>query len=116
MIEASPQGSRISAFAAMGPGEALQSYAFEPSQLKPSEIEVAITHCGICHSDLHLIDDAWGVSKYPLVPGHEIVGIVSQVGDAGLRPDRGTKNDRRERHRFERGTENYASVFSRARD
>jgi len=44
------------------------------------EIEISITHCGVCHSDLHLIDNDWSVSAYPLVPGHEIVGHVSAVG------------------------------------
>lgn len=45
-------------------------------------MEVKISHCGICHSDLHLIDDDWGTSRYPLVPGHEIVGEVVARGDA----------------------------------
>ena len=39
-----------------------------------------ITHCGICHSDLHLISNDWGISQYPFIPGHEIVGTVAAVG------------------------------------
>lgn len=42
--------------------------------LLPGEVDIAVTHCGVCHSDLHLIDDDWGMSAFPLVPGHEIVG------------------------------------------
>jgi alcohol/geraniol dehydrogenase (NADP+) len=43
-------------------------------------VEIAITHCGICHSDLHLISNDWGNSQYPFIPGHEIIGTVSGVG------------------------------------
>ncbi len=46
----------------------------------PNEVEVKITHCGVCHSDLHLIDHDWGISQFPFIPGHEIVGTVSAVG------------------------------------
>jgi uncharacterized zinc-type alcohol dehydrogenase-like protein len=43
-------------------------------------VEIAITHCGICHSDLHLISNDWGISQYPFIPGHEIIGTVAAVG------------------------------------
>ena len=43
-------------------------------------MEIAITHCGICHSDLHLISNDWGISQYPFIPGHEIVGTVAALG------------------------------------
>lgn len=49
-------------------------------ELGPFDIEVKITHCGICHSDLHLIDNDWGNSLYPLIPGHEIIGTVANRG------------------------------------
>ncbi len=45
------------------------------------DVELRVTHCGICHTDLHLINNDFGLSSYPLVPGHEIVGVVSDVGD-----------------------------------
>jgi uncharacterized zinc-type alcohol dehydrogenase-like protein len=45
-------------------------------------VELGISHCGICHSDLHLINDDWGSSRYPLVPGHEIIGTVTRHGSA----------------------------------
>jgi uncharacterized zinc-type alcohol dehydrogenase-like protein len=48
--------------------------------LGPFDVEIAITHCGLCHSDIHLIDNDWGISHYPLVPGHEIVGTVRDHG------------------------------------
>ncbi len=39
-----------------------------------------ITHCGVCHSDLHQVKDDWGFSQYPMVPGHEVLGVVTAVG------------------------------------
>jgi len=73
---------RISAFAALAAKQALVSYAYEATQLRPVEAEIEISHCGVCHSDIHLIDNDWSVSAYPLVPGHEIVGRVAAVGGA----------------------------------
>jgi uncharacterized zinc-type alcohol dehydrogenase-like protein len=70
----------ISAFAALAAKEALVPHAYEPAPLGPFGVEIQISHCGICHSDLHLIDNDWSVSEYPLVPGHEIVGRVTAVG------------------------------------
>jgi uncharacterized zinc-type alcohol dehydrogenase-like protein len=80
MVESRTDNPRIHAFAAMHAGEALRPYHYSPREQVASEVEIAITHCGICHSDLHLIDNDWGVSSYPLVPGHEIVGTVTQAG------------------------------------
>jgi alcohol/geraniol dehydrogenase (NADP+) len=47
-------------------------------------VEIEITHCGICHSDIHLISNDWGISQYPFIPGHEVVGKVAAVG-SGVR-------------------------------
>ncbi|CAL5371637.1 unnamed protein product [Camellia sinensis] len=44
------------------------------------DVRFKILYCGICHSDLHCVKNEWGISKYPLVPGHEIVGVVTEVG------------------------------------
>lgn len=66
----------------MGPGEKVVPWTYElPSSTPPpGYVDIAITHCGICHSDVHQIDDAWGVATFPLVAGHEIVGNISAVG------------------------------------
>jgi alcohol/geraniol dehydrogenase (NADP+) len=61
-------------------GAQLVAYKYDPGELKANEVEVKISHCGVCHSDIALIDNDWGYSKYPFIPGHEIVGIVSAVG------------------------------------
>ena len=63
-------------------GAQLVPYRYDPGELKANEVEVRISHCGICHSDIALIDNDWGLSKYPFIPGHEIVGTVSAVGSA----------------------------------
>lgn len=71
----------IECYAALGPKEQLRKFSYpEPQQPAPTEVLIKVSYCGICHSDLHLIDNDWGVSKYPLVPGHEIVGTVEKVG------------------------------------
>jgi uncharacterized zinc-type alcohol dehydrogenase-like protein len=75
----------ISAYAARSAKEPLASYTYDPAPLASTGVEVDISHCGVCRSDLHLIDNDWSTSSYPLVPGHEIVGTVSRVGqDCGL--------------------------------
>ncbi|MBW2379632.1 MAG: NAD(P)-dependent alcohol dehydrogenase, partial [Deltaproteobacteria bacterium] len=76
----SPDTSRVDAYAAHEPGASLTSFDYEPDVLGPHDVEIEITHCGICHSDLHLIDNDWQSSAYPLVPGHEIVGTIAQRG------------------------------------
>ncbi len=70
-------------------GAELLPYKYDPGELKPDEVEIAITHCGICYSDLHLINNDWGLSQYPFIPGHEIIGTVVDVGSSvkTLKPD-----------------------------
>ena len=61
-------------------GAQLVAYKYAPGPLGPNDVEVRISHCGVCRSDVHLIDNDWGLSKFPFIPGHEIVGTVSAVG------------------------------------
>ena len=70
----------IHCFAAFGKKEPLKPFEYEPRPLEPYDLFVRIQFCGMCHSDLHLINDDWGISHYPLVPGHEIVGTVEKTG------------------------------------
>ena len=53
--------------------------------LRDDDVLIEISHCGICHSDLHSARNDWGFTTYPIVPGHEIVGTVSAIGDAVTR-------------------------------
>jgi len=72
----------LHAYAAVSAGAPLIPFDYEPEPLAAHEVEIAISHCGICHSDLHLLDNDWHNTVYPLVPGHEIVGEISAAGSA----------------------------------
>jgi uncharacterized zinc-type alcohol dehydrogenase-like protein len=63
-------------------GAELLPLKYDPGELRPQDLEVRISHCGVCHSDVHLIDNDWGLSQYPFIPGHEIIGTVSKLGSA----------------------------------
>ena len=72
--------AQIQGLAAHAAGAELLPFRYEPGKLGAREVEISITHCGICHSDLHLIANDWGISQYPFIPGHEIIGHVAAVG------------------------------------
>lgn len=67
-------------WATMEPGQALEPFEFDPGEMRPEQVQVKVESCGICHSDLSMIDNAWGNSTYPLVPGHEVIGTIEKVG------------------------------------
>ena len=71
----------IYALAALGAQQKLQSFEYDPGPLGPEQVEIAVESCGICHSDLSMLDNEWGIATYPFVPGHEIVGRVVALGD-----------------------------------
>ena len=71
----------VKAYAAQRAGTTLEPWEYEPPPLAPFDVEIAVTHCGLCHSDVHIIRGDWGGS-FPAVPGHEIVGQVVAVGSA----------------------------------
>lgn len=71
----------INAYAVKEKGGKLEAFSYEPGPLRADEVEVDVDYCGICHSDISMIDNDWGMSRYPLVAGHEIVGRVAQVGN-----------------------------------
>ncbi len=64
------------------PDEPLRLMEFERRALRPDDVAIHITHAGICHSDLHTARNDWHGTRYPVIPGHEIVGTVTAVGDA----------------------------------
>lgn len=71
----------ILAYAAAEQGGTLHPIRYAVPALGPHSVLIAVTHCGICHSDIHMIDNDWQTSKYPLVPGHEVVGEVAALGE-----------------------------------
>jgi len=70
----------IKAYAAPKAGAKLEEIEFDPGPLAADAVEIKVDYCGICHSDLSMINNEWGMSDYPLVPGHEVVGTVAQTG------------------------------------
>jgi uncharacterized zinc-type alcohol dehydrogenase-like protein len=72
--------AQIQGLAAHAAGAELLPFRYQPVELGPHEVDIEVSHCAICHSDLHLIANDWGVSQYPFIPGHEVIGAVSAVG------------------------------------
>ena len=62
--------------------EPLGPLTFERRDLRPHDVQIEILYCGVCHSDLHTVRSEWGPAAYPCVPGHEIIGRVTNVGSA----------------------------------
>ncbi|TWT88083.1 Aldehyde reductase Ahr [Pseudobythopirellula maris] len=69
------------ALAAHEAGGELKPFEYDPGDLGPDEVEIAVKYCGLCHSDLSMLGNDWGISVYPYVPGHEVAGVVAAKGD-----------------------------------
>ena len=72
----------IKAYAAFEPSGPLKPFEYDPGELAANDVEIDVAYCGLCHSDLSVIDSEWGKTQYPLVAGHEVVGTVGQIGSA----------------------------------
>lgn len=81
--------SKIKSYAAPQASAELELYEYDAGELKAEDVEVQVDYCGICHSDLSMIDNEWGFSQYPLIAGHEVIGRVVALGDAAQ--DKGLK-------------------------
>lgn len=71
---------KATGYAAREAGGKLSTFQFERRELKDDDVLINVKYCGICHSDIHQVNNDWGGATYPMVPGHEIVGIVEKVG------------------------------------
>jgi alcohol/geraniol dehydrogenase (NADP+) len=71
----------IKAYAALEPNAALVPFEYDPGPLAPDQVEIDVEYCGICHSDVSMIDNSWGMTTYPIVPGHEVVGRIAALGE-----------------------------------
>ena len=69
------------AYAAVAADKPLEFFEFNRRGLRPNDVLIDIKYCGVCHSDLHSAKNDWGRTNYPVVPGHEITGIVEAVGE-----------------------------------
>ena len=75
----------VTGYGTADPTAPLAPVRFERPDLRAGEVAIEITHCGVCHSDVHQCHDDWGNTVWPCVPGHEIVGTVTEVGDGVTR-------------------------------
>jgi uncharacterized zinc-type alcohol dehydrogenase-like protein len=71
----------VHAYAANKANGALEPFEYELGAIGPSEVDIVVETCGICHSDLSMLQNAWGMTQYPFVPGHEVIGKVSAAGE-----------------------------------
>lgn len=71
----------VKAFGTEAPEASLKQLDIERREVTAKDIEIEILYCGVCHSDLHFARNDWGMTQYPVVPGHEIVGRVTRTGD-----------------------------------
>ena len=85
-VASSPKGEDMSTnvlgFAAHSAKDALVPFRFDRRDPRPDDVVIEILYCGVCHSDLHTARNDWGWTSYPIVPGHEIIGRVVEVGPA----------------------------------
>jgi len=70
----------VKTYAASQPSAPLRPFEIKRRAVQENDVLIEIKYCGVCHSDIHQVRDEWGGSIFPMVPGHEIVGIVSEVG------------------------------------
>jgi uncharacterized zinc-type alcohol dehydrogenase-like protein len=73
---------KVKAYAVSEPKGKLKPYSYELGKLGSEQVDIKVHYCGICHSDLSMINNDWGLTSYPLVPGHEIVGEIVAAGEA----------------------------------
>ena len=73
---------KANAYAASSASSPLAEMTIPSRQLTEHDVQLEILFCGVCHSDLHMVRSEWGETVYPIVPGHEIVGRITNVGSA----------------------------------
>ncbi|MFV0387801.1 MAG: NAD(P)-dependent alcohol dehydrogenase [Pyrinomonadaceae bacterium] len=75
------ENSNAKGFAAMEPGVELKEWNFTRREVGANDVQFDVSFCGVCHSDLHQVRNDWFPGRFPMVPGHEIVGRVIKVGN-----------------------------------
>jgi uncharacterized zinc-type alcohol dehydrogenase-like protein len=73
----------ITGFKADEAGGELKPFEFELGSLGHAQVDIKVEFCGICHSDLSMLNNDWGMTQFPFVPGHEVVGVIDAVGKSG---------------------------------
>ena len=71
----------VKAYGAKASDADLEQLDIKRREVLPNDVKIDILYCGVCHSDIHQVRNDWGNSKYPVVPGHEIIGRVIETGN-----------------------------------
>jgi uncharacterized zinc-type alcohol dehydrogenase-like protein len=71
----------VHAYAAAEANGSLKPFEYELGSIGSEDVDIDVESCGICHSDLSMLENAWGMTQFPFVPGHEVIGTISAVGD-----------------------------------
>ncbi len=74
------RSSLLHGYASNAVGQPLEPFSFQAPELGENDVRVSMSHYGLCHTDIHAVDNYYGITKFPFVPGHEIVGYVSETG------------------------------------
>ncbi|XP_008807131.1 probable cinnamyl alcohol dehydrogenase 6 isoform X2 [Phoenix dactylifera] len=81
MTETTPNHTQtVEGWAAMDSNGKIAPFVFKRRENGEDDVTIKILYCGICHTDLHHVKDDWGITMYPIVPGHEITGVITKVG------------------------------------
>lgn len=80
----------IDAYALFEAGGEFKPFQYNVAELQADEVEIDVLHCGICHSDMSMAENQWGISQYPLVAGHEVIGKIAATGNGVKNMDVGT--------------------------
>ena len=81
VLEATPARTKTLGYGAESAESPLAPFSFARREPLPQDVQIEILYCGVCHSDLHTVRNEWKGTTYPVVPGHEIVGRVTAVGN-----------------------------------
>ena len=76
--------SKVFGYAVGAQGEPCTPFSYEPPKLGAHDVRISVTHCGVCHTDIQAINNYYGITTFPIVPGHEIVGTVFELGPGVL--------------------------------
>lgn len=74
--------SQVLGYASQAVGQMCVPFKYEPPKLGDLDVRITVTHCGVCHTDIQAIENYYGITTFPFVPGHEIVGTVEETGPA----------------------------------
>ncbi len=72
--------TKTKGYAAKAKGQKLELIEYDLGPLGDDQVEIQVTHCGLCHSDMSMANNDFGWTTYPIVPGHEVIGTISSIG------------------------------------